>query len=47
MPLPVPIEGVPPGLEYLTMVDKIKIHQVKFFKYSDMRIGSCADLNAL
>ncbi|KHJ89797.1 Scramblase [Oesophagostomum dentatum] len=28
MPLPQPIEGVPPGLEYLTMVDKIMVHQI-------------------
>lgn len=28
VPLPPPIEGVPPGLEYLTMVDHIYIQQV-------------------
>ncbi|KAK6731004.1 hypothetical protein RB195_007461 [Necator americanus] len=28
MPLPVPVEGVPSGLEYLTMVDKIIIQQI-------------------
>ncbi|KHJ93321.1 Scramblase [Oesophagostomum dentatum] len=27
MPAPDPIEGVPPGLEYLTMVDKIMVYQ--------------------
>ncbi|EYB90205.1 hypothetical protein Y032_0222g2611 [Ancylostoma ceylanicum] len=28
MPVPVPIEGVPPGLECLSMVDRIKIKQL-------------------
>ncbi|KHJ79773.1 Scramblase, partial [Oesophagostomum dentatum] len=28
MPMPQPIEGVPPGLEYLTMVDKIMVNQI-------------------
>lgn len=29
MPVPPPIEGVPPGLEYLTMVDQIYVQQVR------------------
>ncbi|KIH62176.1 hypothetical protein ANCDUO_07544 [Ancylostoma duodenale] len=28
MPMPVPIEGVPPGLECLNMVDSIRIKQL-------------------
>ncbi|CAJ0595312.1 unnamed protein product [Cylicocyclus nassatus] len=28
MSLPTPVEGVPPGLEYLTMVDEIMIHRI-------------------
>ncbi|EYC45419.1 hypothetical protein Y032_0428g1282 [Ancylostoma ceylanicum] len=28
MPMPAPIDGVPAGLEYLTMVDKIMVHQM-------------------
>lgn len=29
MPMPAPMDGVPAGLEYLTMVDKIMVHQVR------------------
>jgi hypothetical protein len=28
MPMPTGVEGVPPGLEYLTQVDQLLIHQL-------------------
>ncbi|PIO54210.1 hypothetical protein TELCIR_24432, partial [Teladorsagia circumcincta] len=32
MTVPQPIAGVPPGLEYLTMVDQIVVHQLLEFR---------------